>query len=573
MEVPYNLIWVVRPLTHCLLSNGPVTSRQVELGVRGTRLAWFRVDLGYCATSGCWYGLLEGLENILEEAGWDLAQVRSFHLGNRVLATGAWLGEEGDLMTWEKLVEVSHGLGDAPVGPAPDEAAVRALPVLPETWELGVRVARWITDETDEPMLSYVAVVLDGDMSIRHFNLKAGLPQETAELAALIYEAAARPRAPVPPGRPLRLVLGDEALAQALAVRLAGTDIAVEVGATVQVDAVLEHMLTEMRETEPPAYFSEYDVADVRAFFRAAARFYRARPWLRFDGTKYLAFRVGDAPWRYANIMGQAGAEMGLSIFDDWLQLCRFIHNQPFFSLELTREEQLRPLRAAGALEGVTLAPLHALHPEDAHLVLRLGVQPLHEGEYPIPHRYVPDAMERPQLPLAHYRALMEALADALAARRSGEVSTLRRTLSVDGEEVRLVYPANAREEFEAGAGAFRLVVEGRRAARQGSDPLPPGDRLEIDAPGDARLDDVAHAIKRACNKALWVDGFLDGEDFLWLNSLGRVATTPRVAHLTSMRDLQVSFPDNRTHPFRVVRQNGAAPAGIQVRLIRHDGA
>ena len=131
----------------------------------------------------------------------------------------------------------------------------------------------------------------------------------------------------------------------------------------------------ERGEDDDP-FFSTHDEKAVRAYFDAAHAFYRARPWERIDGEKYVAFRLGDGPWGYLSVLGQMGEEFGLSYFEDWLQLCRFVHNQ-YTPLDFaTGAGEAKPLVAAGALEGLTLEPLHALHPEDIGYLQRLGVKP-----------------------------------------------------------------------------------------------------------------------------------------------------------------------------------------------------
>lgn len=572
MEIPYKLIWVVRPVKECLLSGGPVRPREAELAVKGPRIRRFRVELGYCADSGCWYGLFGGLQNILEEVNWSSDEVRAFRVNGKDVDTGAWLGEETGLIPWKKLSEMLRQVAVESEAPPPDPAEVRALPVLHETWEIGVRVAKWISDPEGASMLSYLAVVLDGQLMLRNYNLKAGARQQPEDLAALIYGAAVHPRAEVEAGRPERVLLDDERLVTALAKQVAEAGITVEAAATSQVDMVLEQMMADMRQGEGGPYFLDYDPEEVRAFFAVARRFYRARPWQRFDGTKYLGFRIGDGVWRYANVMGQAGEEPGLSVFEDWLQLCRLVHNQPFFSGEEIDEMPMHPIQAAGALEGMTLSPLQVLHPEDGDYLLRLGARPVGDGLYALPHRYLPDGTEQPRLSLSHYRMLMEALLDALASRRSGEVATLRRTVSVDGTPVRLVYPANAKEEFEDRPGSYRLVVEGRDIKGRQRDILPPGSRIEIDVPGDTRLDDVAGAIKREGGAAFGVDGFLEGDYFIWLNNGGRMATTPRVGHLEHVEGLSVALLGGGRYPVRVLPSIGAAPAEVSVRIIRRKG-
>src|SRR5690606_24983933 len=147
------------------------------------------VELGYCEDSGCWYGLFDGLERMLDEVEWDSDEVRAFTIGGRPLSVGGWLDDETGILPWDKLVGLLKEMIAEPSDTPPDEDAIRALPVLPETWEVGIRVARWVAEEGRPPVLSYVAVVLDGELVLRQFNLKTGRRQGEPEVAALVLEA------------------------------------------------------------------------------------------------------------------------------------------------------------------------------------------------------------------------------------------------------------------------------------------------------------------------------------------------------------------------------------------------
>src|SRR5690606_41502416 len=102
MEIPFNLIWVIRPLTKCLISGGRIRPREAELTLEGPYRQPFRVELGYCEDSGCWYGLFDGLERMLDEVEWDSDEVRAFTIGGRPLSVGGWLDDGTGILPWAK---------------------------------------------------------------------------------------------------------------------------------------------------------------------------------------------------------------------------------------------------------------------------------------------------------------------------------------------------------------------------------------------------------------------------------------------------------------------------------------
>ena len=65
---------------------------------------------------------------------------------------------------------------------------------------------------------------------------------------------------------------------------------------------------------------SGFHASQVGDFFRAAARFYRARPWRIVDEGEAIRVEckaVGHGP-RFAMILGKQGRIKGLMLHDDW---------------------------------------------------------------------------------------------------------------------------------------------------------------------------------------------------------------------------------------------------------------
>ena len=286
------MIWLARPLDRCPLSGEILYAEEVELTLTGENLVLVDWVLGRCERSDRWYGLLTDLLGVLDEEGGSIQAVDGFLLDSVAAQAGVWLDPPAEVLPWDFVRErLGQFATPQETGPPPTADAVRALPRLAEPWELGLRVVAWHLDEEGEHTPSYAAVILDPAIGIRHHNLKGGSLHEAPELTRLILEAAVRPSAGKP-GRPLEVRIEDAALAESLAESLAEVAISVRAAPTPTVNEALDEMQQTLRGEDDEPLFTTHDEKAVRAYFRAAHAFYRARPWDRIDGEKYVAFRL-----------------------------------------------------------------------------------------------------------------------------------------------------------------------------------------------------------------------------------------------------------------------------------------
>jgi len=304
-----------------------------------------------------------------------------------------------------------------------------------------------------------------------------------------------------------------------------------------------------------PPVFRDADDNILRAFFETTARFYDAAPWTRTEGDRFLGVQIDDAPWFFVNVMGQMEEDPGLSVFDDWLSVCRFIHNQRASYFDdlfafLFEADDLAPedlgadgaFEAAGAMEGLTLHALDELHPADAERLLRASFDPPVGTFYPAPRRY--DAKQgatAPHIDLDTYRRVMEALLTALERRRATPVTSIKTTLDVDGAEVSLRYPSEGTERPYDGPPGYRLLVHGDVEDMHAPSRLPPGTTLVVDAPATALFKDIAKAAKKQ-NDRFYEFSLYEGEIGLWDDRDSRRNPSPRVADLFNLDDLTVEI-------------------------------
>jgi hypothetical protein len=248
----------------------------------------------------------------------------------------------------------------------------------------------------------------------------------------------------------------------------------------------------------------------------------------------------------------------GLSLFEDWLTVCRFVHNQrsPFFALAeelgLTGESsflrvladfaQAGPFEAAGALEGLTLADREELHPADAHRLDRLSIGlPVRgrtgQGQYPVPHRFDADeGVVAPRFSLETYRLVMEALLISLERRRATPVTSIKTTLDIDGTPVSLRYPSDGTERPCEGPPGYRLFLRGHDEDPHSPSRIPDGEHIEIEAPATALFKDVAKALGQFHDQ-VYETSLYDWKSCLWDDRASRRNPSPRVADLADLEE------------------------------------
>lgn len=570
-----SLIWVNEDLAGCLMCSGQASAEvEKELTFAGTSRLSAMLYFDQCHTCGCYYGYLEDLEHVLDAAGWETSDVEDFYRGEQPFDAFIALGTPFGLMPWtayRDLLLKAREETRKPKPPPPASEAVQALPVRTEAWELGVRVADWVSTDDDTPMLSFFAVVVNESAVIRQTDLVPELPPDAPRLAELILRATTQSDLDDPPCRPLEVLIDDAPMAQALRAHLAPAAIPVRAAPTPHSDEVLAVAVESIRRSTRPSYLIDFPDREVRAFMEAARAFFRLRPWDRLDDDHFVGFRFDGGPWRYLNVMGQRGEEFGLSLFDDWLQLCRFIHNQPsLLEAMLDDEAQVKPLQVAGALEGISLNELHVLNPDDAVHLHNAGVEPISlEGHdltgYPIPQRFGPDGLEPPLRSLSFYRRLMHGLTTTLSSRKVFKIKSIKRSVTLGGRTLTLRYPARGLESVGESNKWFRLVISTGLPAVASEDG-PEDARIVVDTPVVASLFDISDAIQQKAGGAFRMLALYSGRTCVWREKLGQEAPAPLLTHLQSLPELTVDCLED-SFPLRVTRLANPAGTALHVRF------
>ena len=551
---PPDLLWMPEMPERCFFTGDPLFMYEVLLRFEGPgRPAILQLELARAESGGPWYGYLEDLEEALAELDWQPSDLKGFRLGPDGLKAGVCLSVQRGVESLEAYFERRRRQIAAMEAPPPSAEEVAALPALRTTWEVVVRPAGYLRGESGQTEVMFLVLVVDERGPVRSSGVHSGAPPDVAALRALILKATrGDDEFGYPAGRPALVRLTDAPLAAALAEALDDLGIAITAGPTPHADEAI-NAFVEARGPAIPAFFSAYGLPQLQAYFTAARAFFRARPWDRFAPNKYLGFRIDDGPWTYANVMGQMGEEFGLALFDDWLSLCRFVHERPAFAAFLGGNEGGR-LEAAGATESVSLAEIQALHPEDALHLQAHGLKPDRQGRYPTILRITPQGFEPPRLPLDVYTALLNALTQVLTKRTAPQITSVKQRITTGRVAIDLRYPARGDEREELSATAYEFVVHGTDGELY-YEWLPRGRRCIVRAPGDVRLADVAFALRRASD--VFRIAFGAGGDILWADDGNRKDPSPYVSDLPSLAALWLDV--NGTRYDAVIR---ALPTG-----------
>ena len=234
-------------------------------------------------------------------------------------------------------------------------------------------------------------------------------PFDTDSLYALVARACIGAMSEAEPARPRFVGVEDGELVALLAERLAPVGIEVVEG-DVEPALVPMHGMAEALGSGAPAWLAEAEEEPVQCFFDAVDAFYAAEPWRRFDGDRFLAYRVGEGPWRYAQVMGQAATEYGLAAYPGWDEAQAFVEDPG--EDEASAAERLA---AIGWLEGLSLTAIDALSPLDAGRYLMSGMDPDVEGTVPAWFRFEADGPALPEHGPGVYAALLAPLGFVVA--------------------------------------------------------------------------------------------------------------------------------------------------------------
>lgn len=574
LSPPYRLLWLQNPSKRCPESGAPALYQDaiVQLYFE-EQVAALRLSLGICADDQTYLAELPLLEEVLAEADYTLADVLGFAVDDQPVQAEVWLGASLGAIPWDLYTAGAAG-SEWREKPLPTPQELRALPQVREAWMLAQAAGGYYLNERGQPTISHVAFLTTQAGFVRSVTLGNQPAGKKDELRELIAKGCAAPPNDLPAVRPEVVVTDDPFIAEQLIEVLQDLGIRAEAG---DVSPALEALaaLKEALEPEPiPTYFSNHTESEVKTFFKAANAFFQARPWEVIDGTRFLAFRLGEGAWHYANVMGQAGEAFGLAMFGDWLEVCRALNNpetlmEVFENLSLGAEAQPKSFLATGRAESMSLNPLQALAPEDAAFLKQLKVKPSWRKQYAAVHRYTPEGTETPTFGPSAYTGLMTILAERTQKVRGDQINSIKaKTLTPQGEmEVR--YPAKGDEDSQQD-GYYRFRVPFHLGAMSAT----PGEVLwaELEAPGEAKWHRVMAALTKVAKTKPevfpWPAKLKHGDFLVWLDQAPVKEPSPTVEQLAQLEGLTLAGFDHED-PLVLTPLPRPATAEVKVKFLK----
>ncbi|HLE28045.1 MAG TPA: hypothetical protein VI793_08005 [Anaerolineales bacterium] len=394
----------------------------------------------------------------------------------------------------------------------------RDLKQAPETWGVGAALLRtWIVPEDEPPSRPNVTLVLDltNGCVLGHDLMEAAAAPE--DVRRTLLKAMTKPEKGCGRARrPERVLFADEALTTALTPALAEIGVTCETQELPMLPEIIRELESFMRDGEPehPGLLSVTGVTPEMAggFFAAAAEFYREAPWVHLlnEQSFRLRFPAEGGASRIVIVMGNAGVEYGLAVYEKWADVEKMY-------LGVGDPSEALPPQGALTLfyENVEHLPF-----DDLEAMQRYSWEVADEQAYPLPAYFTSEGGFRRPTPAelswleAALRAIPRLLRDHLRPDGQGDYQPLEATLKVPthrGEVlIHAKYPAGviAREklaaqrddwifegeedEVEAAPPAFdRRAMEGMLAGIPG-----------VAQPGDKKLRKAQEMMYRAFDEA-----------------------------------------------------------------------
>lgn len=530
-----------------------------------------RLSFGVCDDHHIYLAELSLLEDVLTEANYTPADVFSFTIDGQPVQTEVWLGASVGKIPWNIYsagVTASSAWREKTL---PTNKELRVLPQVREDWILVQAAGGYYLDERGKPTISYFSLLTTQDGLIRSLIL-GNQPSDRDELFELIARGCAAPPNDLPAVRPKVVVTDDPFKVERLTEVLQNLNIRAEAG---EVSPGLKTLaaLKEALEPDPiPTYFSIYTEGEVKTFFRAAHTFFHTRAWEIVDGARFLAFRLGEGLWHYANVMGQAGGDVGLAMFADWLEVCRALNNSETlieaYEMSFGEMTPLKSVLATGQAESMSLSPLQTLAPEDAAFLKQLKIRPSWRKEYAAVHRYIPLGTETPVFDPSAYTGLMTILAEQAQKTTGSRVSSIKATITTPRGELEVRYPAKG-DEASSQDGYYRFQIPLRLGAMSTS----PGEVLmaELEAPGEAKWHRIMAALTKIAKARQdvfpWPAKLKHGNYFVWLDQVPVKELSPTVEQLAQLEGLTLDGFDNE-YPLVFIVLSRPAAAILKVKFL-----
>lgn len=539
-----DLLWLPEKIDRCILSGKPVSWRKTKLKLVADEPVTMHLPVGNVSgESRPRYGFVEDLVMVLMERDLLDSNPTGITERGRPLSSAVMVGED-----FVPLADFLEDIRETIEADVPDATEVKSWPQLDEEWEVAWRAAMWV-DSPDGPQPASMVIIVAESLLMRASTLIEGFDPHADDVYSLLLRAAAGSMTNSVKGRPRRLVVPDSKLAAALRPTARELEVEIVHGECSLAKSAIDFAIQNMKEQIAPVLLANESAENARRFRDAADQFFRISPWKMISGDEYIAVRVEDEPWRYLNVMGQAGVEAGLSIFDDVLHLSRFLN---ILDLGSDEDDYQARIGDVGGSEMLGEVDPTTLSPEDVRLLQ--GENVISSRPVRIPIRFGRDGWGAPEYPLSFYVIAINGLLTALGRRRT-LVMELDYSGTVEGRSVEIRYPARGDEGVSEEAPGVRLVFEmGDQASL--FDPS----SISVDAPPRAPLSEIAAVIADA--HGIQIDGFEDDLSVFWMPDATGIMEV-RAWHLLGLKRVR-AFLGAKSRPVTVMPIAGRSVTTVE---------
>ena len=203
-----------------------------------------------------------------------------------------------------------------------NKKSLLTVPQLNKSWYVFHSLLRtWIAEEDKEPYRPTLLIVMDAvSQLILNYELLVE-PPTAGRTIEIILSTITNPKAErATSHRPKTIKFEDKQLMESISTSLA------EIGITTRYAPNRKMSRAIIRDFESRSQEGRAEINGLsekpgvtpqvlRSFYKAAAEFYRAAPWVYLSDNNPLKITVGSHEPHYINIMGQAGMEYGMIVF------------------------------------------------------------------------------------------------------------------------------------------------------------------------------------------------------------------------------------------------------------------
>jgi hypothetical protein len=519
-------------------------------------------SLEQCESCGALRCELSDLDEWVSEFALEQFNIERFSVDKTVTtASVATLSPSGEwtVQPWVEHADSLRLEKNRMGAPTPSLEVVLACPQSEtEEWLLSVQALDYVQESPfSDAKLVYLAVIIDSVGQMRDTQMQSKVFVDS-ELEALLLRACANPPSGRVPLRPKALRFPDAELAGSLTAFLSTLDVPVDV-----VDVSIEDQIYQTfaensgLKIQTNYFFKDAPESQIRDFTKAAKRFFGLKPWEFILPDSCIAFKLPNADWQYATVMGHIGESFGLAMFPSWLGFCQFIHNQggvspmglnlenlgseeDFFSMLAAQfMNPMANLERQGGIESFNACEMMEIPPRDMAQLQKLGIKPVFEGRFAFAQRFDKEGeLVQTSLSMLEYTMLLEALTAGF--KNSG--SKLNGGFNSEHGTTLIKYPSLGLEDAPTGAFKLEFVIPKSKTIKRKI-------AVTIRASGTEKISKIAREVSLVLSKEIGkgsvsrIKSWHNEESFFWeRTNSGRLDPSPLVFQIAGLEKVIIQL-------------------------------